>query len=237
MPTKIDYVDETIQPTGWGCYGPKRKGLSKNICSYCYAYYKFAKRRLSKCPQCNAFTPHWHPEQLEKPLHWRKPRRILVQNMGDLFGDWNSHNQIQEVINIAILAPQHTYLFLTKNSYRYHNFSFSNNCWIGCTHTGVIHQEPGGAIVEWGILHSSHPNKFISFEPLLSEPDITSLNKEIQWIIIGARSGVDARDYIPQKKWVEKLITIADKDQIPVFIKQSIYKRYPDIAKRKEYPW
>ncbi len=38
MPTKIDWADETINPIGWGCYGPGGTAEHPNICSYCYAY-------------------------------------------------------------------------------------------------------------------------------------------------------------------------------------------------------
>jgi len=57
-------------------------------------------------------------KRLELPLHWKKPRRIGVQFMGDLFDE--QIDEIdggafqREVIRMAYRCPQHTLFYLTK---------------------------------------------------------------------------------------------------------------------------
>ena len=54
------------------------------------------------------------PTHLDKPLHWRKPRRIFVCSMTDLFGEWVTDEQIGEIFDVMARARQHTYQLLTK---------------------------------------------------------------------------------------------------------------------------
>ena len=65
------------------------------------------------------FTPTFHAYRLDKPQHWKKPRTIFVCSMADLFGDWVPDEWIAEVFQACEAAPQHRYLFLTKNPARY----------------------------------------------------------------------------------------------------------------------
>lgn len=52
------------------------------------------------------------------PLRWRKPRRIFVCSMTDLFGEWVPDAFIDRVFAVASLCPQHTFLVLTKRTER-----------------------------------------------------------------------------------------------------------------------
>ena len=63
--TRIDWCDATINPWGWGCYGPGGTAEHPQRCSYCYAE-TLGKRHLRTCPDCRAFVPHWHEEELRK---------------------------------------------------------------------------------------------------------------------------------------------------------------------------
>ena len=83
--TKIEWANATINPGGWGCFGPGGTEDNPQRCSYCYAY-RLAKRRLRSCKLCNDFVPHYHDEEWTKPWGWSRPRRIFVQSMGDLWG-------------------------------------------------------------------------------------------------------------------------------------------------------
>ena len=100
MSSKIEWLvgldnkhGETINPWGWGCYGPGGSAERPNLCCYCYAKI-LANRKLRKCSLCQQFVPHWHPEQLEKPLHWKKPRRIFVASMSDPFGCYDDQTEV-----------------------------------------------------------------------------------------------------------------------------------------------
>jgi protein gp37 len=55
---------------------------------------------------------------LTAPLRWRKPRRIFVNSMGDLFHESVPDEWIDQVFAIMTLAPQHTFQVLTKRAKR-----------------------------------------------------------------------------------------------------------------------
>ncbi|KKN17971.1 hypothetical protein LCGC14_0960290 [marine sediment metagenome] len=59
-----------------------------------------------------------HPDKLDKPLHWKKPRRIFVNSMSDLFHDSVSDNFIHQVFAVMALCPWHTFIILTKRAER-----------------------------------------------------------------------------------------------------------------------
>ncbi|WP_371346514.1 phage Gp37/Gp68 family protein [Ancylobacter sp. IITR112] len=59
---------------------------------------------------------------LTQPLHWRRPRRIFVNSMGDLFHEDAPDHWIDRVFAIMALAPQHTFMVLTKRSARMRDY-------------------------------------------------------------------------------------------------------------------
>lgn len=59
-----------------------------------------------------------HPERLDQPLRWKKPRRIFVNSLSDLFHDDVSDAYIARVWAVMALAPQHTFQVLTKRHAR-----------------------------------------------------------------------------------------------------------------------
>ena len=65
------------------------------------------------------FSPTFHKYRLDVPKKWSEPRTIFVCSMADLFGEWVPDEWIEEVFTACEKAPQHTYLFLTKNPKRY----------------------------------------------------------------------------------------------------------------------
>ncbi|MHB8928922.1 MAG: phage Gp37/Gp68 family protein [Bacillota bacterium] len=65
-----------------------------------------------------AFRPTCHPERLDQPLHWHKPRTIFVALTGDLFNEAIPDRFIDRVFAVMALCPQHTFLVLTKRAER-----------------------------------------------------------------------------------------------------------------------
>lgn len=57
-------------------------------------------------------------EKLDLPLTWRKPRRVFVNSMSDLFHDAVSDQFITEVFARMWWAPSHTFQVLTKRHSR-----------------------------------------------------------------------------------------------------------------------
>ena len=89
-------------------------------CKYCYAEREWP--RLTKLVPSYAgrvFSDvRCHPERLEQPLHWKKPRKVFVNSMSDLFHENVPDEFIDRVFAVMALAPQHTFQILTKRPKR-----------------------------------------------------------------------------------------------------------------------
>jgi len=69
-----------------------------------------------------------HPERLAVPLHWRKPRRVFVNSMSDLFHEEVPDEFLDRVFAVMALTPQHTYQVLTKRPERMREY-LSDGSW------------------------------------------------------------------------------------------------------------
>lgn len=115
MSTHIEWTDETWNPVT-GC-----TRISEG-CERCYIErtppMRMAHRRFDG-QQIGATTGvRLHPERLRRPMEWRKPRRIFVCSMADLFHEDVPDNFIGSVFDTMALAPQHTFQVLTKRPAR-----------------------------------------------------------------------------------------------------------------------
>lgn len=108
MPTKIEWCEETWNPVT-GCT-PVSEG-----CTNCYAA-RMARRLAGRYgyPEGDGFKVALHPDRLEQPLKWRKPRRVFVCSMGDLFHPDVPFYFVCKIMAIAAACPQHKFIFLTK---------------------------------------------------------------------------------------------------------------------------
>ena len=105
--SKIEWTDETWNPVS-GC-----EKVSEG-CRNCYAE-TIAHRFWGDRP----FTEvRCHPERLDAPVHWKKPRRVFVNSMSDLFHEDVPDEFIDKVFAVMALTPQHTYQVLTKRPER-----------------------------------------------------------------------------------------------------------------------
>lgn len=121
MSTGIQWTDETWNPVS-GC-----DRVSAG-CDRCYAltmanrlkgmgvrgYQEDGDPRTSG----PGFAVQLHPWVLAQPLRWRRPRRIFVDSMGDLFHDDVPDDYISQVFAVMALASQHTFQLLTKRHAR-----------------------------------------------------------------------------------------------------------------------
>jgi protein gp37 len=69
-------------------------------------------------PVDDPFAVTQHPDRLAKPLRWRKPKRIAVNLMGDLFHEGVTDEFIADVFGVMAACPQHTFMVLTKQALR-----------------------------------------------------------------------------------------------------------------------
>lgn len=224
MSTKIEWTDETWNPVT-GC--TKVSAGCKN----CYAE-RIAKRfwgdRKFTDVQC-------HPERLEIPLHWKKPRRIFVCSMSDFFHADIPLEFQAKIFSIIKRCPQHTFQILTKRPElavfmdKVVGIWEHPNMWLGVT---VENQETFDRIHE--IRHvSTAIKKFVSFEPLLELP--RGSLEGIGWVIVGGETGPGARYMNPD--WAREIRDVCQKSGIPFFMKQMSNKQsIPDDLMIREYP-
>ena len=232
--TRIDWCNFSWNPVT-GCL---------HNCNFCYARniaYRFTpKNKLGHdCTQPSrrlheiryksqafkyGFKPTLHSYRLNEPFRIKKPSKIFVCSMADLFGDWVPLGWIAQIVNTAKQCPQHVFQFLTKNSKRYYGIQMPSNCWRGVTITkGKAKVFP---LVDSGI-------RFVSFEPLLG--DIKMTGYSFDWIIIGVMSGPKANKYKPRVEWIENILKQADERKIPVYMKDNLRSVWQDKL-RKEFP-
>ena len=233
--TKIEWTDYTWNPIT-GCLGPRGDGVR---CPYCYAN-KLAQNRLkSQYLRYNLrlagnaddpFAPRFWANRLWEPSHRRRPAKIFVCDMGELFGTWVPDITLNLIFDIIKKCPHHTFQLLTKQPQNLPKFSpYPNNCWVGITVT--TNSDFLRAIDYLPYVKASI--KFISFEPLLAPIPNPNLTR-IDWIIIGGQSGKDK--FYPPLKWIVDIEDAAEEAGIPVFEKSNLVP-YPNPKfLRQEFP-
>lgn len=114
MSTKIEWTDETWNPVS-GC-----TKVSEG-CDHCYIErtppFRMSGRKflpLIGQEVGKSTGVQLHTDRLERPLSWRKPRRVFVNSLSDLFHDAVPDEYIARVFAVMALAPQHTFQVLTK---------------------------------------------------------------------------------------------------------------------------
>ena len=120
--TKIQWTDRTWNPVR-GC------ARVSPGCEHCYAE-RVAYRFNGEGQPYEGLTvlgkkgPRWSgearfiPSALGEPSKWRKPQRIFVNSMSDLFHDDVTNEQIAAVFGVMAACPQHTFQVLTKRPAR-----------------------------------------------------------------------------------------------------------------------
>ncbi|PYP88059.1 MAG: hypothetical protein DMF61_08140 [Blastocatellia bacterium AA13] len=155
-------------------------------------------------------------ESLELPLRWRKPRRIFVNSMSDLFHEQLPLECIQRVFAVMQEAHWHQFQILTKRSARLVDLSpqllWSPNIWMGVS---VESREVIGRIDD--LRNTGARVKFLSLEPLIEALPNLDL-RGIAWIIVGGESGPGSRPMA--REWVADLIDQAAAANVAFFFKQ-----------------
>jgi protein gp37 len=188
------------------------------------------------------FEPTFHRYRLDEPAKKTKGSKVFVCSMADLFGEWVPNEWIAEVFKACEAAPQHQYLFLTKNPKKYYNWFPSvgspRNFWLGASAVN----KPDEKVIEVGggfLTTTAHctadtmrffKNSFISFEPLLNDVMQDCDLDGIDWVIVGAQTGPGAIP--PRPEWVQNIIDQCKAAEIPIFLKDNL--KWPE--KIQEYP-
>jgi protein gp37 len=158
---------------------------------------------------------------LNDPLQWKKPKRVFVNSVSDLFHEGVPDDYIAEVADVMVRADWHTYQILTKRSARMRDLlktrlqvaASKPHIWWGVS---VENKKYG--LPRIGHLRSSPATvRFLSVEPLLEDLGTMNLNG-INWVIVGGESGIGARPM--ERKWVVSIRRQCRLHGIPFFFKQ-----------------
>ncbi|HET7566497.1 MAG TPA: phage Gp37/Gp68 family protein [Gaiellaceae bacterium] len=215
--TAIEWTDATWNPvTGCTRVSPG--------CANCYIErtppFRMAGRRFVAIAGASTTGVQFHRDRLEQPLSWRRPRRVFVCSLADLFHDDVDEGDIRDVFTTMARAPQHTFQVLTKRPERARQLFERGvlasrwvtewplpNVWLGVSienarftwRADVLREIPAAV-------------RFISAEPLLGSLFPTDARRmgprgefpqwagpldltEIDWVIIGGESGPGARPF------------------------------------------
>ena len=219
--SRIEWTDQTWNPV---------TGCSKVSagCRNCYAE-RFAKRLQSMAVHKyrHGFNVTLHPDTLDEPKKWRKPRRVFVNSMSDLFHEDVPLEFIQRVFKVMDEHPQHQFQILTKRPERVKEKQYAyaretkngwpDNVWIG---TSIEEQK----VLESRIIHLSNIDakiRFLSIEPLIGKVSLDGWLDPpnlIHWVIVGGESGAGARPMFYE--WAASIRDQCKAAGVPFFFKQ-----------------
>jgi len=221
--TEIEWTDSTWNPVA-GC------NIMSAGCTNCYAMqmayrleamgvkkYEGLTRKSGKRTIWNGVIRE-DREALAIPVKWKKPRKIFVNSMSDLFHPNVSIEFIKEVWEVMAKTPRHHYQILTKRPDRMADIIPEiqpeplKNVWLGTSveDAAVVDRIDDLRRVPAAI-------RFISFEPLIGSVGQADLHS-IDWAIVGGESGPRARPI--KEEWIDEIYDSCLESETAFFFKQ-----------------
>ena len=209
--SKIEWTEKTWNPvTGCTKVSPG--------CKHCYA--ETMSKRLQAMDVAgyeNGFNLSILPERLSQPLQRQKPTMYFVNSMSDLFQEGVPFEFIDEVMDVVVRSPWHTYQILTKRSARMREYFedriVPDNAWLGVSVEDKKYGKP--RIPDLQVVNAK--TRFLSIEPLLEDLGKIRL-AGIHWVIVCGESGLGARPM--QERWATRLRDQCEKAKVDFFFKQ-----------------
>lgn len=206
----IEWTDATWNPvTGCTKISPG--------CANCYAE-TFAERfrGVPKHPYEQGFDLRIWEDRLALPLSWKKPKRIFVNSMSDLFHKDVPLEYVQRVFAVMREAHWHQFQILTKRHERLlelnSELTWAPNIWMGVSveNQDYVHR------IDY-LRQTDAQTKFLSIEPLIGP--INSMNLSgIDWVIVGGESGRRCRSV--NEEWIASIRDQCQVAGVPFFFKQ-----------------
>ena len=210
----IEWTDATWNPVT-GCTKITRG------CDHCYAE-RFAERFRGTPghPFKDGFDLKLRPERLSQPLSWKRPRRVFVNSMSDLFHKEIPATFIDRVFDTMEATDRHIFQVLTKRSSlmmtylrrRYGSRPAPQHIWCGVS----VEDHTATARIRH-LRQTPISTRFLSIEPLLGPIRDVDLDG-IAWVIVGGESGPKARPM--QLAWVIDIRDRCKQEGVPFFFKQ-----------------
>ena len=221
--TQIEWTDATWNPVA-GC------SIASAGCARCYAM-EMARRlesmgvnkylglteRVGKRVVWNGVVRE-DAEALTIPYRWKKPRKIFVNSMSDLFHERVSKEFILNVWEVMRNTPHHNYQILTKRPERIPTIISTRvadvlpNVWLG---TSVENADVVGRVEQ--LRNAPAAIRFVSFEPLIGSIGSIDLT-DIDWAIVGGESGKLARPI--REEWIDEIYNQCLSARTAFFFKQ-----------------
>lgn len=225
MPSTIEWTDESWNPvTGCSRVSPG--------CENCYMFALYPRLKAMSVPGYadSPETVRLMPERLQVPRGWKKPRRVFVNSMSDLFHPHVPYGFVTDVFAAMRDAESHAFQTLTKRPGRAVGWwrergedefgEWPSNVWMG---TSVESQKYAPRLSV--LRRIPAPVRFVSAEPLLEEIDLTEWLSDgtLQWVIVGGESGPRAREM--DEEWAKRLRDQSVSAGVKFFFKQFGGKR------------
>jgi protein gp37 len=219
----IEWTDATWNPVA-GC------SIVSAGCKHCYAMELAHRLEAMDVPKYSGLTRRsgkraiWNGVVREDwaalpiPHSWKKPRKIFVNSMSDLFHDRVSDKFIAAVWQVMRDTPRHHYQILTKRPERMVQLVSTQirdilpNVWLG---TSVENADVVSRIEH--LRRAPATIRFISFEPLIGSVGTVNLSG-IHWAIVGGESGRNARPI--REEWIDRIHQQCTQSGTPFFFKQ-----------------
>ncbi len=199
--TSIEWTDETWNPVA-GC------SIVSPGCTNCYAMqmaYRLeamGKEKYTGLTRLSGDRRVWTggireaDEHLAIPHRWKKPRRIFVNSMSDVFHPAVSEEFVGRIWQVMRETPRHTYQILSKRPERMKSVVAGfgeplGNLWLGTSVESAAYADRIDHLRA-----TPAAIRFISFEPLIGPVGRLDLTG-IDWAIVGGESGPDARPMHP----------------------------------------
>jgi protein gp37 len=234
--SKIEWTDATWNPvTGCTKISPG--------CKNCYMFREYRKLANRGVPGYAGGVPDqvrlW-PDRLNQPHHWRKPRRVFVCSMADLFHEAVGEIFLARVWGVMEAAWWHIFQVLTKRPDRMLDWTESvsgavSNIWLGVS---VEDQKTADERIPL-LLRTPAAVRFVSYEPALGRVDLARIIPcgyycdesvghvdhgpngnlgHIDWVIAGGESGPNSRPSHPD--WFRSVRDQCQAEGVPFFFKQ-----------------
>jgi protein gp37 len=221
--SRIEWTEATWNPVA-GCT------IVSPGCTNCYAMRMAARLQMMNQSKYSGTTRKtgeryvWTGKvnldeaSLDAPFRWRKPRKIFVNSMSDLFQERVSVDFIAKVWKVMSQADWHTFQILTKRPERMNEvlasgpFKILPNVWLG---TSVENDDHIGRLE--ALRSTPAAVRFVSFEPLIGPISNANL-RGVHWAIVGGESGPRARPV--DKGWVRRIRQLCRQQDVAFFFKQ-----------------
>lgn len=206
--TQIEWTDATWNPVAGcnvvsaGCTNCYAMEMAKRLEAMGVAKYSGLTRKSGKRSVWNGIVRE-DKAALAIPIGWKKPRKIFVNSMSDLFHESVSEEFILEVWNVMRQTPHHNYQILTKRPERMVEIVSKRiqevlpNVWLGTS----VEDETVVTRID-ALRLAPAAIRFISFEPLIGSVGVVDL-KDIHWAIVGGESGKYARPVC--EEWIDEI--------------------------------